>query len=103
MTTPKEDKMDATQHELTAADEMAAEVQALLRRETREASRRREMMSLGGLDGEAPDPYDELLSGLAQARAALDAQVAHVEFLKSHRHEYDERDYCTHCGADGRA
>lgn len=40
---------------------------------------------------------------LLALRVALKDAVKHAESLRTHRHEWDNNDYCMICGADGRA
>ncbi|WP_027894436.1 hypothetical protein [Calidithermus chliarophilus] len=61
------------------------------------------------LSGEALDAADERM-GLGEAKGALtlaaealEALAAELRALAGHACEYDARDYCRHCGVDGRA
>lgn len=48
-------------------------------------------------------PYDVLIRQVGDLAGALEKEVRHLQFLRVHDHDWDERDVCIHCGADGRA
>lgn len=62
-----------------------------------DAVRSQEYWDLGGLsDSDGPAP-------LAALETALLAALADVRELRAHAHVWGENDYCSICGADGRA
>jgi hypothetical protein len=52
--------------------------------------------------GEEP-PYREALKDIDAAIGALKAARREMQALAGHRHRWNSDDYCTICGADGRA
>ena len=53
------------------------------------------------------DEYADLAgepgTALRDLRDNLKAGLEHVEFLLGHTHQWNDNDYCSICGADGRA
>ncbi len=70
----------------------------------KDAKNTHELNSLCGIEGEAPEPYEVLLRQLEfiQSKLVPDA-IEFVEMLKNHKHDWDENEFCTICGADGRS
>lgn len=53
--------------------------------------------------GEGPNPYRRSLNQIDAAIGMLKRQRSEMQRLARHVHDYNENDYCTICGADGRA
>jgi hypothetical protein len=81
---------------------LADEVNSIVRRYEREASKRRFLDSLSNDYGQG-DPYEHLAVDLKRTREVIDREVERLAFLSTHQCEYDEHDFCAHCGRDGRA
>lgn len=64
-----------------------------------EAKRSAEYADLGG----AASPYPELLADVDAAIGFLKRYRASLQALSKHAHDWNASDYCTICGADGRA
>lgn len=90
--------MSEDAHEVTVADE----IDSLVRRAVKDASKRTEELALSNDYGE-PGPYVRLLGVLDVASEIIERHKERLRFLQQHFCQYDERDYCVHCGRDGRA
>ena len=67
----------------------------------REAARNAKYFELSGMDG--PNPYDAALNCIGRAIAELRQEARAIKALKNHAHNWNDDDYCSICGADGRA
>jgi len=54
-------------------------------------------------DCEGVSPYQEALNQLDHAIGQLKRARAEMQKLSKHAHQWDSNDYCSICGADGRA
>ncbi len=70
-----------------------------------EIARRAEAYDLAGLPAtDAPHPYTEATRAIDHLIGRLKATRADIQRLAAHQHTWDpDTDYCTVCGADGRA
>lgn len=64
------------------------------------AQRSAEYADLGGYDA---DPYGQLLKGIDASIGSLKKFRREVQAQKSHTHKWNSDEYCSICGADGRA
>lgn len=45
----------------------------------------------------------ELATALTELRSDLVQAIADIDTIRNHTHQWNENDYCSICGADGRA
>ena len=82
---------------LDMADEMLAGL-------PREIAKEQEYYDLAGLGcEEAEAPYDTVLRRIKEVGRLLDETRVKLVALRRHTHAWQDNDYCSICGADGRA
>ena len=73
----------------------------------REAAKSNQYYELSGIGPDEAEgilpPYDEAIRDLERVRAQCGKALAAIRKLKGHKHDWNEDDYCSICGADGRA
>jgi hypothetical protein len=80
------------------------EIDLICNRYLKDANRTKELNDLCGMNGEAPDPYEVLLRQLEFVwKNLITEYIDVVVFLQTHKHSWDDDDFCIFCGADGRA
>ena len=89
--------------DLTVYDEIMLEASSRAREAVKEASKAIEYNTLSGFDGERENEYDLCIHAIAATIVDMKRQIEQAQFLKTHKHEWNEEDLCVHCGADGRA
>lgn len=80
-------------------DQMRDAIQRIAHRFERELCRSAEYADIGGDES----PYPAALRDIDATIGFLKRFRADIQKLRTHRHKYDSNDYCTICGADGRA
>jgi hypothetical protein len=65
-----------------------------------DAMKAAEYADLGGYDA---NPYGDLAKQIDRTIGMLKRTRAEVQALRSHAHKWNSDDYCSVCGADGRA
>lgn len=90
-----------TMTDLHTAADLAEYIGTVAHNANRKALRDHESIEQAGETGNYDDPYDVLEGHLRAARSAVDRAISRVQFLRTHLHDWDERSFCRHCGADG--